>query len=131
MNLLEEAFWVTNISNMNVSLLDLGLTVPAFSSINLLDSRHHKFTPAQLKKSAEAGSIFKKSNRIKVRVVAPKGSVPGLIFREDDYMPSRTKSIVPVIVPHYEELNLSDESFANENYDLAELDRQPILPKTK
>jgi leucyl-tRNA synthetase len=58
-------FWITNVSNMNVSLSDLGITVPAGRSWNLLDSKHFKFTLEQLEKSNTSGSIFKKRDKIR------------------------------------------------------------------
>lgn len=64
-------FWITNISKMNVSLRDLNLTVKARSSINLMDSKHYRYTLEQLQKSAESGSISRKSDKIKVCIVAP------------------------------------------------------------
>ena len=122
-------FWVTNISNTNVSLLDLGLTLRARSTVNLMDSRHYHFNLEQLKKSAESGSIAAKSNKIKVRAVPPTVDVPVLVTNQDQYLPSRANFGVDVIKPVYEELELSDEAFAEENADLSEQDRRPILPK--
>src|SRR5574338_1468911 len=65
------AFWLTNISNANVSLADLNLTIKAFSSVNLLDKKHYKYTLEQLEKSQESGSLFNKRDRIVVRNVPP------------------------------------------------------------
>lgn len=56
---------------MNVCLRDLNLTVKARSSINLMDSRHYRYTLEQLQKSAESGSLYRKSDKIKVCNVAP------------------------------------------------------------
>jgi len=64
-------FWITNISKMNVCLRDLNLTVKARSSINLMDLKHYRYTLEQLQKSAESGSLYRKSDKIKVCNVAP------------------------------------------------------------
>jgi hypothetical protein len=64
-------FWITNISNRNVCLRDLALTVKANSHANLLDSKHYHYTLEQLEKSVESGSIFRKQDKIKIRKVLP------------------------------------------------------------
>ena len=64
-------FWITNISKMNVCLRDLNLTVKARSSINLMDLKHYRYNLEQLQKSAESGSLYRKSDKIKVCNVAP------------------------------------------------------------
>ena len=56
---------------MNVCLRDLNLTVKARSSINLMDLKHYRYTLEQLQKSAESGSLYRKSDKIKVCNVAP------------------------------------------------------------
>ena len=120
------AFWLTNISNMNVSLADLNLTVKAYSSINLLDSKHYYYTLEQLQKSAESGSIFKKSNKLIVRKVAPEILQANVPMLRETFIPSRERSIFAIKEENYEELNLSDEQFAQENADIVELDNKPI-----
>lgn len=66
------SFWITNISKCDVMIADLGLLVPARRSLNLLDSKHYKFTAEQLKKSAENGSLKRKSHMIVVRKTEPE-----------------------------------------------------------
>jgi hypothetical protein len=115
----KKSFWVTNISKMNVSLTDLNLTIRTMTTVNLLDHRHYSFTENELKKSAESGSIFKKRDRVVVRKVEPKLSQPHhILIEEDSSMPSRERSLVSVKQEKYEELNVSDESFASEMADL-------------
>src|ERR1700757_2861428 len=93
-------FWVTNISNRNVSLTDLNLTIPAFRSVNLLDQKHYKYTLEQLQKSQESGSLFRKKSILFVRQVAPtviKANVP---FVQETYIPTREKSILEIKETH-------------------------------
>ena len=71
MKKLEEQFWVMNISNRNVSLSDLGLTIPAFKTVNLLDSKHYSLDKETLEASAESGSLYKKKSKIKKCKVIP------------------------------------------------------------
>lgn len=119
MNKNNKSFWVTNISKMNVSLSDLNLTIKALTTVNLLDKRHYSLTEEQLLKSAESGSLFKKRDRVVVRKVSPKLNVPhNILIEENTYLPSRDRSLVIVKHNNYEELNVSDESFASEMADL-------------
>lgn len=132
----EPTFWVTNISNMNVSLADLNLTVKAFSSVNLLDKKHYYYTQEQLTKSFEMGSIFKKRDKIIVRKVAPEILKANIPLTRETFIPTRERSLLAIKEENYEELNLSeedqkksDELFAKENADTADADTKPMLQK--
>jgi len=133
------SFWITNMSPMNVTLADLALNIKAFSSINLLDSRHYKYTLEQLLKSKESGSLFKKRDKIVVRNVPPpdpeKSKVP-IVY--GSIIPDRTRSLFNINEEEYEELKVStedqkkqDEIYAQENADLAELDAQRSIINPK
>lgn len=124
-----EFFWITNASTMNVSLADLNITVKAMSSINLLDKKHFSFSKEQLLKSFSSGSLFKKRNKIFVRQVAPEKENKYLLFNKDESFPSRDRSILSIREENYEELNLSDAEYANQNAELAEMDSQPLIKK--
>jgi hypothetical protein len=132
-------FWVTNASPMNVTLADLAVNIRAFSTVNLLDERHYKYTLDQLLKSEENGSIFKKRDRIKVRTLPPpdpkKEELP--ILRET-VMPSRERSLFVIETKEYDELKFDDkdiqkqdEEYAKENADLAEMDAMEYVKITK
>lgn len=133
------AFWVSNMSPRNVTLADLALNIKAFSTVNLLDTRHYKYTIEQLLKSKESGSLFNKRDKISVRDVPPpdpeKNKVP-IVY--GSIIPDRTRSLFNIKEEDYEELKVSeedqkkqDEIYAQENADLAELDaqRSVINPK--
>lgn len=132
----EPTFWVTNISNMNVSLADLNLTVKAFSSVNLLDKKHYYYTQEQLTKSFESGSIHKKRDKIIVRKVAPEILKANVPLTRETFIPTRERSLLAIKEENYEELTLSeeeqkksDEMFAKENADTADADTKPMLQK--
>lgn len=125
----KESFWVTNISNRNISLSDLNLTIKSFTSVNLLDNKHYYFSKDQLMKSATEGSLFKKRDKLFVRKVAPEINKQQTPFNRDNVMPSRERSIYTIKEEDYEELHLSDTEFASENADLAEMDSQPFMKK--
>ena len=118
-----DAFWITNISKRIVSLTDLALSVQPMTSVNLLDNRHYSFNKDQLIKSATSGSLFKKSDKIVVRKVAPeiknKSPIP---FQEDAIFPTKQRSLVEIEDIKYEELELTDDDFAKENAETAEED---------
>ena len=124
-----ESFWITNASTMNVSLADLNITIKAMSSINLLDKKHFSFSKEQLLKSLASGSLFKKRNRIFVRQIAPEKENTYLLFNREESFPSRDRSILSIKEENYEELNLSDAEYANQNAELAEMDSQPLIKK--
>ena len=125
----KKEFWITNISNMNVSLTDLNLTVRSHSTINLLDAKHYSYTLEEIEQSVLNGSIAKKKDKIFVCKSGPKTTKNNIAFIKDAYMPTRAKSIFSIKEETYEELNLSDEQFAEENAETAELDRQPLFIK--
>lgn len=111
----QEELWITNISSRNVSLRDLALTIPARKSFNLLDKKHFHLTLDQIQQSIESGSIFAKQDKIKVRKVAPVILPPPEIEVSTQFRycgPPR--SLVVIEEKRYEELEISDESLAEE-----------------
>lgn len=126
---IEQSFWITNISKMNVSLADLDLTVKSYSSVNLLDKKHYDFTLEQLEKSVESGSIFNKRDKIAVRKLAPEVIKSKVSLNREVFIPSRERSTLSIKEEKYEELSLSDEEFAKDNADTAEMDTYPLIAK--
>jgi hypothetical protein len=123
------SFWLTNISNRNVSLTDLNLTVKAYSSVNLLDKKHYQYTLEQLENSVNKGSIFRKRNKLSVRKEAPKVTTFNIPLNSETYIDSRERSLYNVKEEHYEELMLSDEDFAKEYADIIQTDEQSFHRK--
>lgn len=110
-------FWVSNISDRNVTLRDLALSVKARSHVNLLDSRHYSYTLEQLQTSAESGSLYAKQRLLKVREVPPpepvkiglnKSKLP--LFMADNPLFSR----LVIEEPQYEELEVDETEFIDE-----------------
>lgn len=125
-------FWVSNICKRNVSLADLALTIPAYSTVDLL-SKHYHFKLEQLETSAKDGSIYKKSDRIKVRNVPPAPAVkPGLhkIETKEKIKPPNLRSLIKIDQQEYEELEFSDEQYAEEAAEVA-VDNEPLLKPNK
>jgi len=119
----DPTFWVTNISKCEVSLRDLNYSIPPMSTVNLL-SKNHSLTKAQIETSAASGSIFAKSDKIKVRLIPPQHLPPSILpIDRENPIPTRQRSALKIEHVHYEELNISDDDFAKENADLAEQDR--------
>lgn len=117
-------FWIVNISNRNVMLADLALSVPAGRSMNLLDQKHFSYTLEQLQKSVQSGSIFAKSDKIKVRNVPPKPEILPGIYVMNEPRGSRPRSLVAIEEKHYEELQISDEKYAEEAAELVEIQKK-------
>lgn len=107
-------FWITNITNKDVSLSDLGVTIRAYSSINLLDSKHYYITKEQIEKSIKLGSLFKRKNVISIRKIYPQIEKKYIKIDKDAYIPNRQRSIFENKQETYEELNISDEDFAKD-----------------
>lgn len=119
---MKQVFWITNISNRNVSLTDLNLTVKAFSSVNLLDKKHYDYSPEQLHASASSGSLAKKRDKLVVRQLAPTIIKKSTAVNRESMIPTRERSLYNIKEEHYEELAVSDEDFAKDNADTAQID---------
>lgn len=133
-------FWVTNGSPMNVTLADLALNIRAFTTVNLLDKKHYNYTPEQLIKSRDSGSIFKKRDKIVFRASPPDVAKKAAPIMYDATIPSRGRSILSIKEIEYDELKVSedkdiqkklDEDYARENADLVEVDSQKIIISKK
>lgn len=105
----EKTFWITNVSNRNVTLADLNISVQAMSSINLLGRRYH-LTEEQITKSVSEGSIFNKKHFIFVRKVPPQ-MIPKYKIAMDPNIVTPTKfiSLYEIKQENYEELDIDSE----------------------
>jgi len=125
----EQDFWVTNISNRDITLHDLGVVVRAKTSINLLNKRHYHLSLKELENSLNKGSLFTKQKIVIKRKGPP--TLNSLSFKMAvDYnaiIPTRTHSVYEIKQEQYDELIVSDEQFAEENVDTVEMDKQPPI----
>lgn len=134
----QEELWITNINRFqDITISDLNLTLRRGSSVNILAKKKnglslYNLTRAQIDKSIKTGSVFKKSQYIKVREVAPE------IFEKRIYSAQvldksslRTVRKPPEIEQiDFPDLDLeegSEEEFAAENADMDAADRSPVL----
>ena len=121
-------FWITNISNRNVTLSDLNISIPAKSSVNLLDSKRYYFKEEQLMKSLNSGSLFIKRDKLFKRIIPPPENKENKIIMDHEaIIPSKARSIYEIKQEQYEELNISDDEFAEQNVELSELERKPFI----
>lgn len=129
MNYLDQDFWITNISNRDITLHDLGVTIRSRTSINLLNKRHYQLTLEQLNDSLTKGSLFSRRRAVIKRATAP--TINSLSFKmaidHNAIIPSRTHSIYEIKQEQYDELIVSDEEFADANADTVEMDKQPPI----
>ena len=95
---------------------DLALTIPTRRSMNLLDSKHFHYTDEQIEKAIASGSLFKKSRLIKIRIAEPEQPIPPgkYVSKMPMFMRYQIKAGVDMEEPEFEELQMSDEKFADE-----------------
>lgn len=116
----QDSYWITNISKKAWHLSDLNVIIYPMRSINLLDNRHYSLTRAQIETSKTSGDLLRKSKVVKVRDVAPDYEPPKILpFKEDAIYPTKQRSAVELENIKYEELELSDDTYAEENADSA------------
>lgn len=129
MNYLEQDFWITNISNRDVTLHDLGITIRSRTSINLLNKRHYQLSLEQLNDSLTKGSLFSRKRMVIKRATPP--TINSLSFKmaidHNAIIPTRTHSIYEIKHEQYDELIVSDEEFADANAETVEMDKQPPI----
>lgn len=115
------SFFVINVSNRNVCLSDLALTIPAGRCYDLLND-NFSFTIEQLKASLKDGSLYRKRDKIKIGKGRPEVVEVGRIEMSEYPIITRPRSAVKIKEPVFEDLMLSDEDYANEmaNDDLEE-----------
>jgi len=111
---IKPSFWCINISDRNVCLSDLAITIPAGRHWDLLDNKRFNFTIEQLKASMKSGSIYKKRDRIKIGKGPPQ--IVSLPPRKVSEYPIhvRPRSAVIVEDPQFDELIPSDQNYAEE-----------------
>lgn len=119
----QDFFWITNIVKKAVHLGDIGVVIQPRTSINLLDKKHYTLTKEQLEKSAKLGSLFAKNKMVVIRKVPPNEDPKKYLpFKEDAVFTTKQRSTVEIENVKYEELQMSDDDFAEENADMAEAD---------
>jgi len=127
----EPEFWITNISTNNISLSDLNITLNSYTSVNLLDKRHQYLTIEEIRNSLNRGAL---SKYIKMRKIVIRHNAP-VIFKNEikvdknAIIPNRHTSIFEIEYRNYEELDITDEEFAAENAETAEIDTLPLFKK--
>lgn len=135
----EEELWITNVNRFqDISLGDLGITIRRGKSLNLLAKKKnglslYNLTRKQIEDSIKSGSIFKKSNHVKIRLVAPPVFTNRIeVAKTFDVSSIRTVRKPPEIEnPEFPDLDIDEgsaEDFAAENAEMDASDRAPVLP---
>ena len=107
------SFFVINVSNRNVCLSDLALTIPAGRCYDLLND-NFSFTIEQLKASLKDGSLYRKRDKIKIGKGRPEIAEVGRVQMSEYPIITRNRSAGKIEEPVFEDLMLSDEDYANE-----------------
>jgi len=134
----EEELWITNINRFqDIAVSDLSLTIRRGKSMNLLAKKKnglslYNLTRKQIDDSIKSGSIFKKGNHIKIRLVAPEVFINRIpVAQVLDMSSTRTVRKPPEIEQiEFPDLDMDEgsaEDFAAENADMDAADRAPIL----
>jgi hypothetical protein len=63
---MKKHYWIINLSDRDVMLRDLGISIPRSSVWDLLQKKRFYFTREQLEKSAKSGSLYKKRDMIMI-----------------------------------------------------------------
>ena len=105
------SFWITNISDRDVSLSDLNISIKAMSSVNLLDHNHYPHLTLEiLQNSEKSGSLFKKQNKLRHRIAPPPETIPTRTqLYVEAYIPSRQHSDLQIVQETYKELEIIDD----------------------
>lgn len=114
----KSAFYAINVSDKNVCLSDLALTIPARRCYNLLDQKHFSYTIEELKASMESGSLQRKKHLIKIGKGKPQVVEPLKRVLSEYPMVVRSRSAVIVEEEKYDELYddvmISDEKYVED-----------------
>ena len=109
-----------------ISLGDLGVLLQPYQAVNLLDRKNYpNITEGLITISLKAGALYRVRDWVRERKIPPaikdlKG--PAKIgVSEQDY-PSKIRSLLEHKEFNYDEMQVSDEEYAKENADSAEMD---------
>jgi len=133
-----EELWITNVNRFqDIRISDLLITLRRGSSINLLAKKKnglslYNLTRKQIDESIKSGDLYKKSNHIKIRLVAPEvygnrvevANGFSLAFIKTN---RKAEEIEQMDFPDLDLEEGSAEDFAIENADMDAADRAPIL----
>lgn len=121
-------FWVCNFSKKTIYVEDLGVNIPAKSSINLL-AKNNNFTWEQLHLSLDSGSLLKKNSVLKIRETAPKIPVSGIFIVKDPRISASLKSKIQVNNKKIEDLIAEEETAISDQkfiLDFLEEEEEPV-----
>jgi hypothetical protein len=100
--------------------------------MNLLDDKHFSYTLEQLELSKTSGSLFKKGRLIKIRQVEPDPPLPAgkYLSKTPMFMRYQVRGLADVEEPYFEELQVSEETFADEMTDDGSNPLEDVQDKT-
>ena len=123
--------WIVNLTNTHLSLTDVRVTLPPYSTMDILDYRHSSLTVQEVEKSLESGSLFtaQDKKRIRIRQSQPQALPEKTIELSQVSFPNKYRSSVVIEEKHYEELDLfiNDEEFAEQNAEMSMLEHEPKI----
>lgn len=106
-------FWITNITNTDIHLSDLNVTIRAKASVDLLH-KQYKLTLEQINKSQSNGSISKRAGKLFKRNLPPEKVKEQIIEKSQVPLLRPRRSVLEITEKKYSELEMSDEEYANQ-----------------
>lgn len=104
------SFFITNITNRNITIGDLQMSFKAYTTVNLLDFKHYHFTEQQIIDSFQSGSLYKKRKMFKIVNNLPKKDENKIVnTKVIRFTPPR--SIIKVEDKNFKELNYNDQDY--------------------
>ena len=113
------AFWISNITDKSIVLSDINVRLNPRQSINLLYNPHYDLTLNQLLASEASGSLFQRNKEVVHRKFAPIYE-PMMKQVSSEPIPCRKRSTLILEEIKYDELDISDDKFAEEAADLTD-----------
>jgi len=105
---IKKQIWIFNFSNKDVYLEDLGIKIPKMTSLDLIKA---KISEEKILKSAESGSIYKKSKYVTIRK-GPTKQTKQILKNSNEPIVKKQLSGYDHKKESYEELDMDDFDFA-------------------
>ena len=130
--------WVSNLTNHPIKIGDLGISIPPYKTIDLLDWKRSSLTLPAVQMSLEKGALLRKQDEklIIIRQSKPEKKHLELVPLSKVYIPSRARSFITIEEKKYEELEnpfdqAADMEIANELAESELADHAPSIDLNK
>lgn len=126
--------WVTNLTKMNLTINDIGYTIPPYKTMDVLDYLHSYLTPEKVQVSIDGGDLRHGLNRklLVIRQSEPAVEKPRTLEISKASYPNKYRSVLEIEEKYYQELDfdstfVSDEEFVEKTIESAQDDHKSII----